>query len=163
MGAVVVAMAVLLIPGIGRIMRRDRSYSNPPKIHLASDARPRSLIQQPEDAEPLCHLLPQGWTPVCLCPSVRLGFELSIPPTNRHAELDPSIAPPADVTEVAISSWSGRPRSPSAVFMVSRRDPRWPQTGRAAEPTGGFGDDPEGFLSAPPLDSAPTRFRAAYR
>ena len=26
-----------------------------------------------------------------------------------------------------------------------------------------FGDDPEGFLSAPPLDSAATRFRAAYR
>src|SRR6516165_1486145 len=78
MGAVLVTMAILLIPGDRKNNTpsgfQDRSCSIPPKIHLASDARPRSLIQQPEDAEPLCHLLPQGRTAVCLCPSVRLHF-----------------------------------------------------------------------------------------
>src|SRR5215831_15725721 len=96
--------------------------------------------------------------------SLRAGRQFACaPPANRHAELDPSIAPPADVTEIAISPWSGRPPKPIGGIMVSRRDPRWPRTGRTAEPAGGFGDDPEGFLGAPSLDSAPMRFRAAYR
>jgi hypothetical protein len=34
---------------------RDRSCLISPKMLLASDARSRSLIRQPEDAEPLCH------------------------------------------------------------------------------------------------------------
>src|SRR5262249_20211786 len=160
MGAVVVTMAILLIPGDRKNNApsgiQDRSCSVPPKIHLASDARPRSLIQQPEDAEPLCHLLPQGRTSVCLCPSVRLGFELSIPPANRHAELDPSIAPPADVTDL--------PYRRGAVVPEAHRRYLWSlgETRGGLKPAAPpnrpavFGDDPEGFLSAPPLDSAPT-------
>jgi hypothetical protein len=153
MGAVVVTMAILLIPGDRKNNApsgiQDRSCSIPPKIHLASDARPPILNTTAGRCRRFA-ISSHGSLPVPLQPTDMQNWTLLLP----HRRM---------LLRLPYRRGAVVPRSPSAVFMVSRRDPRWPRTGRTAEPAGGFGDDPEGFLGAPSLDSAPMRFRAAYR
>jgi hypothetical protein len=74
------------------------------------------------------------------------------------AKTGPPIASPVGVTEMPSSAERVIPRSPSGVFMVLGETRavalNRPPHRDAADPDGGFSDDPEGLLSAPPLNSA---------